>query len=141
MKVPKKLNFGFGDLFEVAYLETVLGVSRQSAMRILRSLRIEPLYFGKEAYFSIITLQRILFVLSRPGARGLVAPGSAKKYDPRTAKNPKYLFEVTDGILEQAAKPEILSEMAACDGRYPDILKKFVTPPPGRPPQKKKGKE
>lgn len=139
MKLPKKIDMGFGDIVEISYLEQVLGITRNAATRYLKALRIQPFYFGREVYFSLITLQRILFVLSRPGAGGFVAPGSAKKNSPRTVGS-RYLFEVTDEILAEAGKPETLSEMMACTGRDPGILKKFITPPPGRPPQGKRKK-
>lgn len=138
MNLPRKLDFGFGDLMELSYLVQVLGISRNAARRYLKALRIEPLYFGKEIFFSMVTLQRILFVLSKPGGKGFVGPGSAKKNSPRVAGKPGFLFEVTDEILQEAAKPEILSEMGACTGRQPDLLGKFVTKPVGRPPQGKK---
>jgi hypothetical protein len=137
MKLPKKLDWGFGDMVELSYLEQILNISRNAATRYLKALRLKPFYFGKEVYFSLISLQRILFVLSKPGARGFVAPGSRKKNSSRTIGNPEYLFEVTDEILAEAAKPETLTEMMACTGRQPDLLKKFVTRPVGRPPQKK----
>jgi len=141
LKLPRTLNFGFGDVVELSYLETVLGISRNAATRYLEALRIKPFYFGREVFFSLTTLQRILFVLSKPNGRGFVAPGSKKKNSPRTIGNPKYLFEVTDEILTEAAKPEILSEMAAASGTNPDLLKKFVTKPVGRPPQVKGKKD
>lgn len=137
MNLPKTLDLGFGDLVELKYLETILGISRNAAMRYLKALKIKPFYFGKEVYFSLVTLNRILFVLSKPGAAGFVAPGSSKKNSPRVAGKPGFLFEVNDGILEQAARPETLAEMAAASGRQPDILKKYLTNPVGRPPKKK----
>jgi len=138
LKLPRKLDLGFGDLVELSYLEQILGITRNAAMRYLKALRIKPFFFGHEVYFSLITFQRVLFVLSKPGARGFVAPGSKKKNSPRAIGNPEYLFEVTDEILQEAAKPAILAEMGAASGRQPDILKKFVTPPPGRPKKEKK---
>jgi hypothetical protein len=129
-------------MYELSYLETTLGISRNAATRYLEALRIKPFYFGRDVYFSLITLQRILFVLSKPNGGGFVSPGSKKKNSPRTKPgDPKFLFKVTDEILVEAAKPETLSEMAACTGRDPGLLKKFVTPAPGRPPQVKGKKE
>lgn len=141
LKLPKNLDFGFGSFVELSFLEQKLGISRRSAAKYLTALKIKPFYFGGDVYFSLVTLQRVLFVLSKPGARGFVAPGSKKKNSPRTIGNPAYLFEATDEILQEAAKPAVLSEMAAASGRQPDILKKFVTPPPGRPKKEKNGKQ
>jgi len=137
LKMPDYLEFGFGKLYELSYLEVTLGITRNAAMRYLNALRIKPFYFGDKIYFNLMSLKRILFVLSKPDGEGFVAPGSKQKNKPGIKKKPGYLFEVTDEIIAQASKPEILSEMAACSGRSPDLLKKFVTNPVGRPPQRK----
>ncbi len=138
IEMPKTLDFGFGELTEVSYLEQVFKIKRRSAIKYLKVLHIKPFYIGKDVYFSLITFKRVLFVLSKPGARGFIFPGSAQKNNPRTVKNPDYLTEVTDVILEQAADPKILSEMAGCTGDNPSILSKFIANPVGRPSRKER---
>jgi len=133
LTVPKHLNFGFGDLVEVSYLEKVFGIHRRTALRFLKVLHISPMYVGKDVYFSMVTFQRILFVLSRPGSPGFLWPGSRAKGNMRLLKDKKYITEVTDEILKQAADPKILAEMAGCSGNNPGILGKFVANPVGRP--------
>jgi hypothetical protein len=133
MKAPKNLDMGFGELVEVSYLEQLFGISRRTALKYLKVFKIKPLYFGKDIYFSLPTFKRILFVLSKPGAKGFVAPGSPAKNNPRICKNPDYLFEVDDEILSEAASPKIAAEMLACDGRNIDIIKKFASKSVGRP--------
>lgn len=124
-------DFGSGEIVEVSYLEKVFGIKRRTAMAYLKALHIQPIYIGADAYFSLPTLKRILFVLSRPGAAGFVFPGSKKKNDPRLNKG-GYLTEVTEEILAQAAAPAILAEMAGATGRDVDLLKKFINPSEGK---------
>ena len=135
--LPKTFDFGYGPIYEVSYLERVLGISRRSALKYLKVLHIKPFYFGKKVFFSYITFKRIMFVLSKPGSKGFIFPGSAMKNNPRTVKNPEYLTEVTDEILKQAADPRTLSEMAAASGDNPGILKKYIAKPVGRPKKEK----
>jgi hypothetical protein len=79
-----------------------------------------------------------MFVLSKPNSPGFLFPGSKKKNQSRTEQDLEYISEVTDEILEQAANPKVLAEMAACGGRDQSIIRKFVMPPQGRPRQKEK---
>lgn len=137
INLPKKHDFGYGPVYEISYLEQVLGISRRSALKYLRVLRIKPFYFGNEVFFSLTTFQRIMFVLSKPGAAGFAFPGSKKKGQRRQGKTLDILIEVTNSILEQAADPKILAEMAGCSGNNPDILKKFISKPVGRPAKEK----
>jgi len=136
MKMPKTIDLGFGDVVEVSYLEEIFKISRRTALKYLQALRIEPLYVGSDVYFSLNTFKRIMFVLSKPNSPGFVFPGSNKKNSPRYRKAPTSIVRVTDEILAEAAKPEILSEMAGSSGRNDAILKQFVTKPVGRPPKK-----
>lgn len=131
--MPKTYDFGSGELVELKYLESVFGISRRAASRYLKALHIQPVCIGDQVLFSLPTFKRILFVLTRPGSLGFVFPGSKAKNNPRNCKNKGILTEVTDQILEQAADPAILSEMAGCNGNDPSILKKFITKPVGRP--------
>jgi len=136
--MPREYDFGAGSLVELSYLETVFGISRRTAALYLKALRIKPVYIGKQVLFSLSTLKRLLFVLNRPGGPGFIFPGSKMKNSPRVGKNPEYLTKVTDEILEQAADPAILAEMAGASGRDSGILKQFVPKNPvGRPPQRK----
>lgn len=138
LDLPKEYDFGFGALVELSYLETVFGISRRTASLYLKALMIKPVYIDKQILFSLPTLKRLLFVLSRPGGPGFIFPGSRMKNNPRVVKNSDYLTEVTDEILKQAADPAILAEMAGASGRDSGILKNFVTRRPvGRPSQKK----
>lgn len=133
MSTPREVDFGFGSVVELSYLQTVFGISRRTASKYLKALRLKPFYIGKEIYFSLSTFKRIMFVLSKPNGAGFVFPGSAMKNNPRYKKNPDYIVMVTDEILAEAAEPKTLSEMAGAEGRNPGILKQFLTRPPGRP--------
>jgi len=132
-QMPKTLDLGFGELVELSYLETVFGLTRRAASKYLKVLRIEPIYVGKDVYFSLSTFKRIIFVLTRPGGPGMVMPASLAKNNPRKIKDPNCTFGVTDEILEQAANPAILAEMLASDGRNPNIIKQFIKNRVGRP--------
>lgn len=137
MNMPKVIDLGFGDVVEVSYLEELFGISRRTALKYLQALRLEPLYVGKDVYFCLNSFKRIMFVLSKPNSPGFVFPGSNKKKDARYKKSPTSITEVTDEILAEAAKPEILSEMAGAEGKNPNILKQYIARPVGRPPKEK----
>lgn len=136
MNLPKTLNFGGGELVEISYLQDVFKISRRTAMDYLRALHIDPIYIGRDVYFSLPTLKRIFFVLSRPGSPGFVFPGSRQKNN-RLYKEGGFLAEVTPDIVEQAADPKILVEMAACEGRNPNAMSQIMKQPVGRPAKKK----
>jgi hypothetical protein len=131
--IPDSLEFGSGPLYEVSYLQQTFGISRRTAFKYLKSLHIEALYIGKKAYYSHITFNRIMFVLSKPNSPGFIFPGSTKKNDSRMGKGNNYLTEVTKEILEQAADPAILAEMDASTGKNPNLMKQFIARPVGRP--------
>lgn len=134
--LPETFDFGAGEVTEVKYLEQLFHISRRSALKYLKALHIQPMYIGPKIFFSLDTFKRILFVLSKPGSPGFVFPGSNAKRSTRVIGNSNYLKEVTQDILDKAADPKTLAEMAGASGRNPDILKKFLTNPPGRPIQK-----
>lgn len=126
-KMPKTLDLGFGDVVEVQYLQTVLRIPRRTAMKYLRVLHIEPFYVGKDAYFSLSTFKRIMFVLSKPGSKGFLFPGSKMKANPRTISDPHFLREVTPEILQEANDPKTLLEMSASAGRNMNLVKRLFT--------------
>ena len=138
LNIPDKKDFGFGDVVELSYLQQIFGITRRIASKYLKALRINPLYIGDKTYFSLPTFKRILFVLSQPGAKGFIFPGSKAKRNPRFINNDEYMTEVDDEILRKAADPKILAEMIAAEGRDNSILKKFITQPEGRPKQEDK---
>lgn len=128
LKVPDRIDIGGTELVELGYLQLIFGISRRTARKYLRALRIKPMYIGKRVFFSLPTFKRILYVLSKPGSPGFLFPASAGKTNPRLIKdNPNYITEVTDEILRRASDPIILAEMAAADGRDMSILKKLIS--------------
>lgn len=138
ISVPESYDFGSGQLVELSYLQTVFGISRRTAAKYLSVLHIKPMCIGKRVFFSLPTFRRIMYVLSCPGSPGFLFPGSSGKNNPRhLAAGSGYISEVTPEILEIASDPRILAEMNAAEGRNPDILKKLLTSPVGRPKEKK----
>jgi hypothetical protein len=135
--VPEKYDFGSGELVELSYLQSVFGISRRTAAKYLSVLHIKPMYIGNRIFFSLPTFKRILYVLTRPGSLGFLFPGSNGKNNPRLLKDVNYISEVTQEILAQASEPRILAEMNAAEGRDPNILRKLLTNPVGRPKEKK----
>lgn len=127
LRIPKTYNFGNNELVELSHLETTFGISRRLALKYLKALRIQPLYFGDDVFFCLSSFNRIIFVLSRPGSRGFLFPGSKAKNNAVLRKTGNFLIEVTDEILEQAASPQILAEMLAADGRDSSMIKKLLT--------------
>jgi len=137
--IPKVFNMGAGEVVEVRYLEKLFGVTRRTAMKMLRNLRIEPLYIGNDAFFNLMAFKRIVFVLSRPGGPGFVFPGSRKKYDQRIYQpGARQITLVTDEIMAEAADPKILKEMAMSDSpgnmRMIQSFLKKEKPPQGETP-------
>ena len=137
MITPKEVNFGFGSVCELSYLQMVFDISRRTASKYLKALRLKPFYVGKQIFFSLSSFNRIMFVLSKPNGSGFVFPGSAMKNNPRYKKNPDYIVMVTDEILAEAAEPKTLSEMAGASGRDNNILRQFIAKPVGRPRKEK----
>jgi hypothetical protein len=135
--LPKKLNFGGGDLVELNYLCTVFNISRRTAAKYLAALKLKPMYVGKEVFFSLVTFKRIMYVLGLPGSPGFLFPGSAGKASRKRKDSDGYITEVTDEILKRAALPITLAEMQAAEGHDMSIIKKFITGPVGRPSKKK----
>lgn len=129
MDIPKTYNFGDNELVELKHLETTFSISRRLALKYLKALRIQPLYFGEEIFFCLSSFNRIMFVLSRPGSKGFLFPGSKAKNNTVLRKTGNFLVEVTDEILEQAASPQILAEMAAASGRDSSMIKKLLSHP------------
>lgn len=127
---PKTFVFGENEFVELSYLEKIFSISRLIARKYLRALRIQPLYIKKEIYFSLPTFNRLMFVLSRPGAKGFIFPGSTAKAN-KSLREQGFLIEVTDDILKEAASPQILAEMIAASGRDTSMVKKLLTHPPG----------
>jgi len=131
--IPKTFNLGAGDLVEIKFLEQMFGITRRTACKYLRALRIKPMYIGKQVFFSLPTFRRIMFVLGLPGSPGFVFPGSSGKGNVRLTKETGYITEVTDDILRRAAEPQVLAEMNAAEGNDSSILKKFIKPQKNKP--------
>ena len=130
LNLPKTYNFGENELVEISHLETTFGISRRLALKYLKALRIRPFYFKDEVFYCLSSFNRIMFVLSRPGSKGFLFPGSKAKKRATLIKSGNFLLEVTDEILEEAASPRILAEMAAASGRDTNMIKKLLTHTP-----------
>lgn len=131
LNLPKTFDFGSGDVVELKHLESTFGINRRIALKYLKALRIQPLYFNDEIFFSLPTFNRILYVLSRPGSPGFIFPGSKPRARFNTRhKAQGFLVKVTDEILAEANSPRILAEMIAAEGRDTSVLKKLITHPP-----------
>lgn len=128
MELPKTFDFGGGELVELKHLETTFNISRLVASKYLKALRIQPMYIGKDVFFSLPTFNRIMFVLSRPGSPGFLFPASTAKSN-ASLRETGFLVKVTDEILEEAKSPRILAEMAAASGRDSSMIKKLITHP------------
>ncbi len=129
LNLPKVYNFGGNELVELSHLEKIFDISRRVAFKYLHALRIKPLYFGKEVFFSLTTFNRIMFVLSRPGSPGFLFPASKARANAALQKK-GFLVQVTNDILDEAASPQVLAEMAAASGRDSSMIKKLLTHPP-----------
>ena len=136
LNLPKTYDFGFGEVVEVKYLESTFGISRRLALKYLTVLHIKPFYIKKEVFFSLPTFKKIMYVLSKPGSPGFIFPGSTAKENQFKRKSGKYIVEVTEGILTEAASPRIIAEMVASEGRDVSMIKKLITHPPQKEGEK-----
>ena len=129
LNLPKTYDLGFGEVVEVKYLETTFEISRRLALKYLTVLKIKPLYINNEVFFCLGTFKKLMYVLSRPGSPGFIFPGSAAKSNQVKRKSGKYITEVTDAILKEAASPQVMAEMVASEGRDSSMIKKLITHP------------
>ncbi len=127
LNFPKIHNFGGNELVELKHLETTFGISRRLALKYLKVLHIQPLYFKEEVFFCLSSFNRIIYVLSRPGSKGFLFPGSSAKQNAGLRKSGNFLIEVNDAILKEAASPQILAEMLAVSGRDNSMIKKLIS--------------
>ena len=135
LNIPKTYNFGGNELVELSHLETTFRISRRLALKYLKVLRIQPLYFKDEVFFCLSSFNRIMYVLSKPGSPGFLFPGSKAKQNAKLREK-GFLIEVTDAILQEAASPRILAEIAAASGRNDAMVKKLLTHPPAEKEKK-----
>jgi len=135
MNLPKTFDFGGGELVELSHLEATFSISRLVALKYLKALHIQPMYIGKEVFFSLSTFNRIMFVLSRPGSPGFLFPASTAKQNTKLREK-GFLVEVTDEILREAKSPRVLAEMAAASGTDSSMVKKLITHPSARKEKK-----
>lgn len=126
LNLPKTYQFGETELVEISHLEQTFNISRRTAFKYLRVLHIRPMYIGKEVFFSLQTFNRIIFVLSKPGAPGFILPGSDAK-NRKSLRDGGFLTEVNAGILTQAGSAQTLAEMAAASGRDSSMVKKLIS--------------
>jgi hypothetical protein len=74
---PVRQKIGFSNfLYEVDAFARWLGVSRASAMALLKDIKVPVIYVKKRIFFNIYTLDRVLYYLSRLTSPGYAAPGS-----------------------------------------------------------------
>ena len=125
-QIPERKDFCGGDIIEVSHLEKTFGITPRVALKYLKVLRIQPLYFGDKIFYSLPTFNRIMFVLTRPGSPGFLFPASRGKNNAALRKR-GFLLEVTDAILEEAKSPQVLAEMLAASGQDVSMIKKLIT--------------
>ena len=125
-KLPKTKDFCGGELVEVSHLQQSFNISRKVALKYLRVLRIKPLYFNDEIFYSLPTFNRIMYVLTRPGSPGFLFPASRGKNNAGLRKR-GYLIEVTDEILKEADSPQTSAAMLAASGRDNSMIKKLLS--------------
>jgi hypothetical protein len=125
MNIPDKFQFDSTELVEVSHLESTFNIDHKTALLYLKALRINPVYIGQKAFFSISALNRIMYVISRPGSPGFLFPCSKGKQNQRL-KEQGYLTEITDEMLEAASSPTVMAEMAAASGSDPSMVKKLL---------------
>jgi len=102
-------------LTEVKYLSTWLGLHRKTAFQLLRRLRVPLIYIGKDAYFNLHTLDRVLYYLNRLAGVGFAAPGSTfknkKQYRKTNTEHPS--FEITAKDIKAMSDPVFVAEWLA----------------------------
>lgn len=100
---------------EVAVFEDWLKLSRATAYKLLRALRIPLLHIGDNSFFNLYTLDRVLFYLNRLSGPGFAAPGSTFKAKNKH-KDPNLghpCLEITDADLAAMQDPVFVAEWLA----------------------------
>lgn len=127
-----KYDFGAGDLYDLEYLMTIFKISRTRAKNYLRRLGIPLVYFEDRVLFSIVTFQRILFCLMRPGGPGFSFPGAKETATRRDKESGRLLKQVPEDIIDMAADPSIIAEMAAACRTDDALLRKLISQRKGK---------
>ncbi len=55
-------------------------MERKTALKFFRAMNVPLLHVGQCAYYSEYTLEKAIYVITRPGGLGFAAPGSTKKH-------------------------------------------------------------
>lgn len=126
LDLPETKDFMGGEVVEISHLAKQFDISRKTALKYLRVLKIKPLYFGAKVYYSLPTFNRIMYVLTRPGSKGFLFPASSGKNNAALRKA-GFLIEVTDEILGEANSPRTLAAMLAASGRDVSMIKKLIS--------------
>ena len=53
MNLPETKDFMGGEVVEISHLVNQFDISRKTALRYLRVLKIKPLYFGTKVFYSL----------------------------------------------------------------------------------------
>ena len=104
---------------EIGYLCGIFKLSRHAAIKMCASLHIPLLHVGSSSLFNLSALERALYVLTRYGGPGFVAPASTFK-NKQKHKNPAFgspVTEMTEELNKVAASPNIAFEMLASSGK------------------------
>ena len=124
------INFGAGHLTNISVIEGIFECGRACAIRILAALRVPPSYIGKSVYFSWDSFRRILFVVTAPGNKPFVFPGSSMISKDRFTKNRfDYLTEVTDEMVDLAKSDDLLKALKDASGRSVPISTRDIKQP------------
>lgn len=107
-------------LIEVAQFEQWMGLTRVTAFKTLRSLRVPLTHIGKQSYFNLHTLDRVLFYFNRLSGEGFAAPGSTfknkNKHKSKSLGCPR--IEVTDADIEKMSEPGFVAEWLATGSQH-----------------------
>lgn len=106
-------------LTEVTILQEQWGMTRRSALSLLRTLRIPVFHVGNEGFFNFHTFEKVIFYLTRFGGPGFAAPGSVYKEKDKY-KNPKLgtvSITLTDEDIENMKQPLFIAEFMSCGPR------------------------
>lgn len=120
-------------------------VERATAAQLCKSMRVPLFYVGDCAYYNEFALERAIYILTRSGGPGFVAPHSSPKMRGTLVGVPR---EVSDSLQQEIESPATTVELTSAQGRkmppasrITNLLKTTGDKPRGRPPKELKEDE
>ncbi len=88
-------------------------MDRKGALKLFRLMGVPLFYIGKSAYYSEFTLEKAIYVITRPGASGFASPGSSRKHQGGSGIPTEFKGQLKKDFIN----PALAIEMTAAKSR------------------------